>query len=174
MAEYIRQAEALCRLGATDQELADFFDVSDRTLNRWKITRPEFAEALKRGKEPADDRVQDSLYHKAMGLEYEEAHPVKLKKIIYGADGKKIQEEERVEIVMVKKIIPADTTAAIFWLKNRRAEEWRDVQRHEHGRPGDFARMTDEELLAKAEQLDQRIAELAEAEAERLGKGRLN
>lgn len=144
--EYAREATVLCSLGATDAQLADAFDVTVRTINRWKVTHEEFAAAIRKGKEPADDRVEDTLYHRAMGTEYERAHPVKLKKVIYGADGKKIQEEERVEIVMVKEVIPPDTTALIFWLKNRRKEQWRDVQQHEHGRPGDFERLSDDEL----------------------------
>ena len=146
--EFARDTMFLCRLGATDAELADFFDVTVRTLNRWKVTHPDFAEAIRRGKEPADDRVEDSLYHRAMGTEYEKAHPIKLKKIVYGPDGKKIQEEERVEVVMVKEVIPPDTTAMIFWLKNRRAEQWRDIHKHEHGQPGDFDRMSDDDLQA--------------------------
>lgn len=144
--EYAREAAMLCKLGATDQELADFFDVTIRTINRWKVVHPEFAEALKRGKDVADERVEASLYHRAMGLEYEEANPVKLKKVTYDGDGKKVAEEERVEIVMVKKVIPADTTAAMFWLKNRRTEQWRDIQRHEHGKPGEFSDLSDAEL----------------------------
>lgn len=144
--EYARDAAMLCKLGATDQELAEFFDVTIRTINRWKVVHPEFAEALKRGKDVADERVEASLYHRAMGLEYEEANPVKLKKVIYDSEGKKVAEEERVEIVMVKKVIPADTTAAVFWLKNRRAEQWRDIQRHEHGKPGEFDGLSNEEL----------------------------
>lgn len=149
--EYAREAAMLCKLGATDQELADFFDVTIRTINRWKVVHPEFADALRRGKDVADERVEASLYHRAMGLEYEEANPVKLKKVLYDGDGKKVAEEERVEIVMVKKVIPADTTAAVFWLKNRRAEQWRDIQRHEHGKPGEFEALSNEELDAEIE-----------------------
>lgn len=137
---------AMCQLGATDPELADFFDVTVRTLNRWKVAHAEFAEAIRKGKERADDRVVDSLYHRAMGTEYEKAHPFKVKKTIYGADGKKIQEEERIEVVMVKEVIPPDTTAMIFWLKNRRAQDWRDVHKVEHGKAGDFDQMDDIEL----------------------------
>ncbi len=144
--EYAREAMVLCQLGATDAQLADAFDVTVRTVNRWKVTHPDFAAAIRKGKEPADDRVEDTLFHRAMGTEYEKAHPFKVKKIIYGSDGKKIQEEERIEVVMVKEVIPPDTTALIFWLKNRRKDQWRDTHQHEHGRPGDFDQLSDDDL----------------------------
>lgn len=144
--EYLEQTLKLCALGATDEEVADFFDVSIRTLNRWKVTRAGFAEALRRGKDPADDRIEASLYHRAQDREVEEEQAIKLKKIAYGPDGKKILEEERVEIVKVKKLLPADTTAMIFWLKNRRSQEWRDVHKHEHGQAGAFDHLKDDQL----------------------------
>lgn len=145
--EYTKITAALCYGGATDAELADCFGVTERTVNRWKITHPEFADACKAGKDEPDERVQRSLFHRAMGIEYERAHPVKLKKITYDETGKKkLMEEERVEIVMIKEIIPPDTTAMIFWLKNRRAQQWRDVHKHEHGKAGDFDQMSEEEL----------------------------
>lgn len=147
--EYARVATALCTAGATDLELSECFGVSERTVNRWKLTHPEFAQACKAGKNEPDERVQRSLFHRAMGMEYEKAHPIKVKKITYDDKGKKVLEEERVEVVMVKEIIPPDTTAMIFWLKNRRALEWRDVHKHEHGRAGEFDNMTLEELKAK-------------------------
>lgn len=151
--EFARQAEFLCGQGATDNDLAEFFEVSERTLNRWKISVPEFAQAITAGKNGPDDRVQRSLFTRAMGFEYEEIQPVKLKEIIYDSDGKKkVSEKERVELVPVVKRVPPDTTAAIFWLKNRRKEDWRDVHQHEIGRPGDFNGWT-------REQLDQYIAD---------------
>ena len=148
--DYLRQAEFLCSQGAaTDNDLADFFQVTTRTINRWKIAHPEFTAAIRRGKEAADNRIEDSLYHKAQEREIEEEQAIKVKTVTYNENGKRLKEEERVEIVMVKKIIPADTTAMIFWLKNRRAQQWRDVHKHEHGRAGEFDNLTLEELNAK-------------------------
>jgi hypothetical protein len=143
--EMVEQARFLCHRGATDTDLAEFFGVTERTINRWKVAHPEFSSAMVRGKEAADDRVVDRLYHKAMGIEYEEAVPIKLKDVLY-ENGKRVSEKERIEVVMVKKVIPPDTTAMIFWLKNRRKDEWRDVHQLEHGRPGDFDQMSTEEL----------------------------
>lgn len=144
--EFAVQAASLCAAGATDPELADFFGISTRTINRWKVAHADFRQAIKESKDIADDRVHRSLYHRAMGTEYEEAVPIKLKRINFGPDGKKVSEEEYVETVMVRKVIPADTTAAIFWLKNRRADKWRDVHKHEVGAPGEFSNMSDQEL----------------------------
>lgn len=109
--EYAKQAEKLCALGATDADLADFFEVSVSTLNLWKIEHKGFSESLKLGKEPADNRVKNALYHRALGY----SHPEDDIKNING------------EIVITPTIkhYPPDTTACIFWLKNRLPEEFR-------------------------------------------------
>lgn len=121
--EYVEQAAKLCDLGATDQEMAEFFGVHVATLNRWKLNYPEFCASIKAAKENADERVERSLYQKATGFDYTEEQAVKLKKDQY---------KEEVEVVEVRKHSPADTTAAIFWLKNRRKDNWRDKHEHEH------------------------------------------
>lgn len=111
------QAEKLCKLGATDADLANFFGVTDRTINRWQITHPEFCRALKAGKVEADDRVERSLYHKAVGYEFEAV------KIFMPAGA------QAPVYAPYRERVPPDTTAAIFWLKNRRPELWRDVHK---------------------------------------------
>lgn len=112
--EFIAQAEKLCKLGATDMELADFFDVEVRTLYRWKSENEQFCQALKAGKDEADDRVERSLYARANGYEHDE---VEIRVV-----GRAIVQTP------IRKYYPPDTTAAIFWLKNRRAAEWREVK----------------------------------------------
>lgn len=118
-AEYAEQARKVCELGATDQEIADFFGVDVRTIYRWKHDHDEFCQALKAGKSVADERVERSLYQKAIGYEQEE-----VKIFMPGGADKPVYAPYRA------KIAP-DTTAAIFWLKNRRAQEWRDVKAQE-------------------------------------------
>lgn len=120
--EYAAQAGKLCRLGATDQEVAEFFDVGHRTVDRWKATIPEFAAALNLGKEPADERVERSLYHKAIGYTFNAEE-------VFQYQGKVVRAQ-------VVKHVPPDTTACIFWLKNRRPLDWRDVHKHEHSQDG--------------------------------------
>src|SRR5688572_12467307 len=116
--EYNMQAEKLCKLGATDKELADFFEVEESTLNNWKIAHPEFMESIKAGKMLADANVADRLYQRAMGYEHDSEEI----KVI--SDGK--GEGSSIERVPVRKIYPPDTAAMIFWLKNRQKAKWRD------------------------------------------------
>jgi len=121
--EYCDQAEKLCRLGAKDTELAEFFNVSTSTLNLWKIEHEEFSESLKKGKIVSDAVVSEALFKRASGFSYMEEIGFKCKR--YDEQGRQI---EIVETKMVARIQPPDTTAAIFWLKNRRPSEWRDKQ----------------------------------------------
>jgi transposase len=124
--EFVAQAEKLCELGATDEEIAAFFEVSSRTVYRWKTRHEEFCQALKSGKDKADERVERSLYQKATGFYYTEQQAIKIKLE---------QHKEDVKVVDVERYAPADTTAGIFWLKNRRKNEWRDKIDHEHAGP---------------------------------------
>jgi hypothetical protein len=112
--EFATEAAELCAEGATDQELADYFGVDIRTLYRWKNVETEFRHALKSSKDAADDRVERSLFERALGYERDEV------------DIRVINNE--VVQTTVRKFYPPDTTAAIFWLKNRRAEQWRETK----------------------------------------------
>lgn len=116
--EFVEQARKLAALGATDREAAEFFNVDEATLYRWKHTEPEFCEALKVGKETADARVEQSLYRRAVGYAQDDLH--------FSAY------EGVVTATPYTKITPPDTTAAIFWLKNRKPQEWRDKRELEH------------------------------------------
>lgn len=120
--DYAKQAEKLCELGATDEDIADFFEVSARTIYRWKHEHEEFCQALKIGKDASDNRVERSLYHKAVGYTFD------AEKIMAVSQGKDLGAE--VQRIPYKEHVPPDTTAAIFWLKNRRG--WRDKQEVEH------------------------------------------
>lgn len=117
--EFIGQAKKLAKLGATDIELADFFEVNVSTLYRWRNSSPEFCEALKVGKKESDDRVEQSLFHRALGFERDAV------KIFLSKEGKPVY-------AVYRETVPPDTTACIFWLKNRRKEEWRDKVENEH------------------------------------------
>ena len=69
--EFAKQAEKLCTLGATDAELADFFEISVSTIYRWANAYKEFCDALKAGKEACDERVVRSLYNRAVGYTFD-------------------------------------------------------------------------------------------------------
>jgi hypothetical protein len=118
-AEYAEQAYKLCLLGATDKDMADFFEVDEATINRWKDAHNEFRESLKKGKMMADATVAQKLYHRAIGYEHNE--------IITASFQGQITDTMEV----VKHYAP-DPTAAIFWLKNRQPKQWRDKQEVEH------------------------------------------
>lgn len=128
----VEQARKLCLLGATDQEVADFFDVSTRTIYRWKALHDAFCQALKAGKAEADDRVERSLFSRATGYEHDEVD-------IRVVDHQIVQTK-------LRKYYPPDTTAAIFWLKNRKPEDWRDKIDHEH--TGKLELLSDAEIEA--------------------------
>lgn len=110
--EFVAQAEKLCRLGATDIEVADFLEVDVRTLYRWKGEHEEFCQALKAGKDVSDERVERSLFSRATGYEHDEVDI----RVVGGG----------IVETPIRKFYPPDTTAAIFWLKNRKPEQWRD------------------------------------------------
>src|SRR4051812_21531144 len=67
--DYIEQARKLCELGATDREMAAFFRIGEKTFYRWRLKHPEFAAALRVGKEKADSRVERCLYQLATGYQ---------------------------------------------------------------------------------------------------------
>lgn len=112
--EFVQQAAKACEAGFTDRELAQLFGVSETTINAWKLEHVEFSEALRAGKGPADDRVERSLYHRAVGYSFDAV------KIFMPSGATEPVYADYVEHV------PPDTTAAFNWLKNRRPEDWRD------------------------------------------------
>ncbi len=116
--EYAEKALVLCKNGATIREVAEFFEVTERTVHNWSHEFPEFFQALKTGRETADARVEQSLYRRALGYSFDSVH-------ISAWQGQAIQ-------TPIVTHVPPDVTAAIFWLKNRRPEEWRDVKAVEH------------------------------------------
>ncbi len=109
-------------MGATDAEIARFFNVSVPTLSSWAAIHEDFGAALQKGGAVADERVERSLYHRAVGYSYES------EKILYDAQSGEVI---RVPIVVH---VPPDVKAQIFWLKNRDPRNWRD--RREVGMEG--------------------------------------
>ena len=110
--EYTEQTYKFCLLGATDEDLANFFEVTTTTIDNWKNKKPEFLGAIKRGKEIADAEVGKSLYQRANGYEHKE--------------DKIFLHEGETTIVETTKHYPPDPVSMIFWLKNRQAQKWRD------------------------------------------------
>ncbi|PRY96699.1 hypothetical protein BY457_11483 [Marinilabilia salmonicolor] len=122
-------AEGYAREGLTDQQIRKRLGVSNGTFYKYVEQYPEFKEALKRGKAPVDIQVENSLLKRALGYEYTETEKKK-------KNGKLVEEKET-----VKQVVP-DTTAQIFWLKNRKPNVWRDKQVLGH----EFEKMPEEDL----------------------------
>lgn len=129
-------------LGMTNQEIADALGIHLDTLHDWRRKYPAFSYALKAGKEVADGKVARSLYRKAKGAT--------IRAIKAGPDGQPLFDDEG-KPVYVDVELPGDTTAQIFWLKNRRSNQWRDKQAVEHtGADGkDLIPETDANELAR-------------------------
>jgi hypothetical protein len=111
--EYVEQARKLYSKGWIDKEVAELWKVAEPTLRIWRIKYPEFAEACKMGKDIPDDRVEASLYQRAVGYDrYAE-------KVSFDKDGNTLR-------ATVLEHIPPDPKAAMNWLKNRRPDKWKD------------------------------------------------
>ena len=113
--EYVELAYNYSLLGATDKEMAGFFDVSERTFNSWKKAHPVFLQSIKRGKVQADAEVASKLHSRALGFNFDEIHVEK--------KGRKIASKKT-----ITKHIPPDVNAGKFWLSNRQPDKWRNKQ----------------------------------------------
>ena len=105
------------RDGLTDSDMSTLMGISRKTLHVWKLKYPEIAEALRDGKDVADRRIENALYKRALGFEYDE-----VKTTTRVVNGKIMKDAD---IVKTHKVVPGDVTAQIIWLKNRKPAEWR-------------------------------------------------
>lgn len=135
------RAYRLCLLGLSQEELAVAFGVSVETIEKWIQRYPKFRNAVRLGTQEADGRVVHSLYKKATGYAYYEDQVT----VSHG----------NVIVTRVQKFAHPETTAAIFWLKNRQRQHWSDVQKVEkhiqmeitsNDGQYDLSDVTDEEL----------------------------
>jgi len=110
----LTQLETLAGLGLTMEEMSQVLGINVDTLYTYQKD-PKFSEVIKRGKVKADQKVVKSLYKRACGYKYDEVT-------------QEIREGELKVTKVVTKEIHPDTTAQIFWLKNRRSNDWRDKQ----------------------------------------------
>lgn len=128
--EWIKQ---MAREGLIDKDIAHNLGVAESTFNGYKKKYPELAKALRDSKPEADAKVESALFKKALGYNVEVKKTFKCKHTTYDSTtGKKIAEDEVLETGIDEVHIPADTTAQIFWLKNRVPDKWRDKQEIEH------------------------------------------
>ena len=127
--------EGWAKSGLTDEQIAKNMGIAPSTLYEWKKKSKEFSESLKKGKEVVDFEVENALLKRALGYEYEEE-----------------TYENGILTKKVKKQIPPDTTAQIFWLKNRKPNTWKDKVETDE----------DREAVANASQVIAKIRKVAQ------------
>lgn len=128
--------------GRNDDEIANELRISTATLNNWKIKYPEFLECLRAGKKSVDDEVESALLKKALGFRENAVKifmPSGAPEPIYAP---------------FEEYYPPDTTAGIFWLKNRQPERWREKVEQVHSGGIEISNLTPEERRARIEQLN--------------------
>lgn len=147
------RARELTRAGCTEEEIAKELGVTYRTLAQWKKRYQEFLQALNETKKVVDAKVEDSLFKRAMGFEYEEV-------TVESEIRRDPKTGENVSVPVKRKVVKKtaipDVTACIFWLKNRQREKWRDVRRIE----GEVTHRDEEAALEKELQADPEGREL--------------
>ena len=102
----------MAHAGMTEIDICKKIGISEKTINNWKNKYPKFLQALKAGKDDPDDKVQSALFQRAVGYSCVEQ--------------KVVVEMGQSVVVDINKQYPPDPTSMIFWLKNRRPNEWRD------------------------------------------------
>lgn len=122
--------EAWARDGLTDEQIAGNMGINVRTLYNWKKKSVRIFQSLKVNKELADIEVENALRKKALGFR-ETEQTVSMRKTVEYANGKRIREVTEPVVVESERYYPPDTTAQIFWLKNRKPGQWRDKREQE-------------------------------------------
>ena len=116
--ESLIKLEGWARDGLTDEQIAHNIGISRKTLSDWKNKYGDISDTLKKGKEVVDIQVENALLKRALGYEFVEVT-------------KELAETGLIVTKKVTKQQAPDTTAAIFWLKNRKPNEWRDKSQTE-------------------------------------------
>lgn len=119
--EGLLKIEGWARDGLTDEQIAENMNITRSTLYEWKKKYSDISDTLKKGKEVVDRQVENALLKRALGFSYDE---IIKERVLDKQTG-----ENKLEVtkVITREALP-DTTAQIFWLKNRKPEEWRDKQ----------------------------------------------
>lgn len=127
--EGLTKIQGWARDGLVDEQIANNIGIHPSTLYDWLNKYPEIDEALKKGKEVIDREVENALLKRALGYDYTETKKESV--LQYNEKGEIVGREMVVTEIKHKKQAP-DTTAQIFWLKNRKPKEWRDKKHLEH------------------------------------------
>lgn len=117
--------EGWARDGLTDEQIAHNIGINVKTLWDWKVRFDPICNAIKKGKAPVDIQVENALLKRALGYEYEEVTTEITETPYIDKRGKERVRKQK-HVKKTRKIVLPDTTAQIFWLKNRRPDKWRD------------------------------------------------
>lgn len=112
--------------GLFDCQIAEKMGISKQTFYDWLKKYPEFTDAIKKGKEIADKEIVNALYKRALGYSYKEVKEEYITDnngVIKDKDG-----ESTKEVTVTHKSEPPNTAALIYWLNNRRPDEWSNKQ----------------------------------------------
>lgn len=145
----LKQLEEWARDGLTDEQIAHNIGIARQTIYEWKNSYPDIDDALKRGKAVIDLQVENALLKRALGYQYEEVIREPGENVVVDpATGQK--KKVLVETKRITKEVHGDTTAQIFWLKNRKPDVWRDRHQMQHSGTLDIRQnieqLSDEEL----------------------------
>lgn len=180
--EGLLKLEGWARDGLTDEQIAENIRINPATLYEWKKKYPKISESLKKGKEVVDRQVENALLKRALGYTYNEDKyiSVPMDEVEYSeklheymnryklnhpeaTDDELMLARERFpktkEVLAERKVkeVAPDTTAQIFWLKNRKPDKWRDKQDVEHS-----GTITNKNIDLTPEELDEEIRKLEE------------
>lgn len=122
--EGLLQLESWARDGLTDEQIASNMGITRKTLAEWKTKYSDICDTLKRGKAVVDIQVENALLKRALGYSYDEVTRERV--LDYDPSIGQVVGSHMEITKTVKKEVQGDTTAQIFWLKNRRPEQWRD------------------------------------------------
>jgi transcriptional regulator with XRE-family HTH domain len=146
--EGLTRIQGWARDGLDLEQIAENMHISRSTLREWRINHPAIASAIKEGRDVPDRNVENSLYKSALGYEYDE-------------ETRELRDGELCVTKIVHKTVLPNTTAQIFWLKNRKPREWRDKQETElYGKDGgaiNVQSMTDDDIDKRIVELEARI-----------------
>lgn len=122
--EGLLQLEAWARNGLTDEQIAANMGITRSTLNEWKKKYSDISDTLKRGKDIVDIQVENALLKRALGYTYIETTQEQVDDYDPHTG---LKTGSHMEVTKtVTKEVQSDTTAQIFWLKNRKPDTWRD------------------------------------------------
>jgi len=116
---------AWARNGLTMEQIAHNCDVAYSTFREWRDKFPALAAALKKSRDMVDIEVENALFRKTQGYTVQLMKAFKVKRTEYSESGRKIADVEEIVQAPDEMHVPADTTAQIFWLTNRKPDDWK-------------------------------------------------